>query len=285
MSEATAQVGGGCIDEATTWADALGVLLARIGGGWLDRVIVLRETGSTQDAARRLAGDRPGLVVLADRQTRGRGRLGRSWTASAGASVTATFVLDGTRLDDATLSLVAGLAALEAVDLGTGRFGLRWPNDVVERASSGRKAAGVLVERSGALAYVGVGLNVLQHEADWPEGLRGRAVSMREAHPDRPVPTRLDVVTTLTTAMLRLIAMPGAILSEAWQAHDVLVGKTRTFVHDNRAYQGRVERVEPGAGIRVWLGDGALAVLPAATTSLVHEEQPSPSARAPATQP
>ncbi len=80
----------------------------------LDRVMVLAETESTQDAAMRLCGGRPGLVVIAGRQTKGRGRLGRLWADTSHLGVAMTFVFDGKAYDDAHLSLAVGVAASKA---------------------------------------------------------------------------------------------------------------------------------------------------------------------------
>jgi BirA family transcriptional regulator, biotin operon repressor / biotin---[acetyl-CoA-carboxylase] ligase len=107
--------------------------------------------GSTNDVARaRLAeGVAPGLVVVADRQTTGRGRAGRSWTddldgpeGPANLAVTATIAAPE---QDAELSsLATGLAVADAFASVGARVGLKWPNDVL---LEGRKAAGILVER------------------------------------------------------------------------------------------------------------------------------------------
>jgi BirA family biotin operon repressor/biotin-[acetyl-CoA-carboxylase] ligase len=129
--------------------------------------------GSTNDVARiRLAGGaEPGLVVVADRQTTGRGRAGRSWTddldgpeGPANLAVTATVAAP--ERDAELTSLATGLAVADAFAATAGdavAIGLKWPNDVL---LGGRKAAGILVERHAVggrdVLLIGCGLDL-----DW----------------------------------------------------------------------------------------------------------------------
>lgn len=132
--------------------------------GW--QVEHLAETGSTNAVA--AARAEPGLVVVTDHQTAGRGRLDRGWETPAGMALTFSAVVDP-GVPDARwpwLPLLAGLAVSAAVRRATGIGAtLKWPNDVLVEE---RKLAGILVERvatSGApVAVVGIGLNVHQTE-------------------------------------------------------------------------------------------------------------------------
>lgn len=179
------------------------MLEAAIAGSRLfDRVRVLRETGSTQDAARAAAGGRPGLIVTTGVQTAGRGQQGRVWEQGAGLGVAATFVVGAG--DSGRLSMAAGLAALEACEGAVGSacgLGIKAPNDVVVDGDRGRwKVAGVLIEQAGGLACVGVGINVGQVEGDFPEPLRGTAVSLRMLG---YAGARIEVLVELAVAMER----------------------------------------------------------------------------------
>lgn len=123
------------------------------------------EVASTQvlaaDAARRGAPEIH--VVLADRQTAGRGRRGRAWEAPAGTSLLASFVLRPTvgQAGLARLPLLAGLALAEVAERYCPDVTLKWPNDLLV---GGHKAAGVLAETGpvGSAVLLGVGVNV-----DW----------------------------------------------------------------------------------------------------------------------
>ncbi len=115
----------------------------------------IEQTTSTQLEARKLIAEgvaKTGDIVLANEQTAGRGRFGRTWISPNGG-LYATAILPDTPL----LSLKAGLAvvrALRSIGLDTG---LRWPNDVMV---DDRKIAGVLIETEGNCSLVGIGLNL-----------------------------------------------------------------------------------------------------------------------------
>ncbi|MCW5775548.1 MAG: hypothetical protein KIS87_03760 [Phycisphaeraceae bacterium] len=260
----------------TEWPDVLEAAVASLRSPWFDRVAVLAETASTQDAAWSMCAGRPGLLLVAGRQTAGRGRLGRRWTDEHGLGIAMTFVLYPEPLGAqwrGRLALVAGIAACLAAErtIGAGddfrTFGLRWPNDAVDRAT-GRKVAGALVEVRHGLALVGVGMNVLQAEGDWPPDLRSRAVSLRECG---AVSTRLDAVILAVHALHDTLSMNADALAAAAHRADVLRGTRRTFTHDGRVYTGVVESISHEGGVSLALDGGGRAFLPAETTSLVHE--------------
>ncbi|HOX00025.1 MAG TPA: biotin--[acetyl-CoA-carboxylase] ligase [Deltaproteobacteria bacterium] len=143
------------------------------GTGIIREVIELKSVGSTNTRA--LEEGRTGLLVVADEQTGGRGRHGRPWFSPGGRNVYLTLTVGST---DARLSIVAGVAAHEAVSslLGHGAaVEIKWPNDLLVR---GRKLCGILCETRGGLAAVGIGLNV--NGLSWPPELAGRATSLEE---------------------------------------------------------------------------------------------------------
>src|SRR5262249_21685593 len=122
--------------------------------------------GAREAHGRGLRADdlRPTLLVAID-QTQGRGRLGRAWQSSAGASLTFSLALALERADWSGLSLAVGVAIAGALDAGSGNIGLKWPNDLwLRQEASGRKLGGILIETVGLgdhrVAVIGVGLNV-----------------------------------------------------------------------------------------------------------------------------
>ena len=146
----------------------------------------LAETASTNDVAREwaLAGAPDGALVVAARQTRGRGRRERTWDSPAGTGLYASFVLrpDWPADQAPNLAIVAGMAAFRALEkAGVRDLRMKWPNDVL---ANGRKICGVLVEpRLGAerieFAVAGIGINVGQGADDFPPDLRLPATSCR----------------------------------------------------------------------------------------------------------
>ncbi len=144
--------------------------LVTAGGLWRD-VRVVPQTGSTNadllEAAR--AGAEEGLVLVAEEQTAGRGRLGRSWSAPPSAGLIFSVLLrpadvPSTRLG--WLPLLTGVGVASAVRDQAGLpASLKWPNDVL---AGERKLAGILAEAHGDAVVVGVGLNVTLSRAELP---------------------------------------------------------------------------------------------------------------------
>lgn len=134
-------------------AAALGPLAARFD------VEVVAECASTNSQLLARAGSSPsGAVLVAERQSAGRGRLGRPWHAEADASLTFSLLHKlprGTAPNG--LSLAAGVAIAEALRaLGTRGVMLKWPNDILR---NGKKMGGVLIELASSSAVIGIGLN------------------------------------------------------------------------------------------------------------------------------
>src|ERR1700747_609491 len=127
-------------------------------------VEVVDESGSTNSdlLARAAAGeDINGLVLIAEHQTAGRGRMGRVWSAAPRAQLTLSIGVDAADVPTSVwgwLPLAAGLAVVDAVKANAGRAAaLKWPNDVL--VGNG-KLAGILSEVAAKAIVVGIGLNV-----------------------------------------------------------------------------------------------------------------------------
>jgi BirA family biotin operon repressor/biotin-[acetyl-CoA-carboxylase] ligase len=136
-----------------------------------DEVIVRRSVES--GAFGRRAIDLQPCLLVAEQQTAGRGRQGRVWLSSPGASLTFSLALPLTMSDWSGLSLVVGVALAEALDADSGstpRIGLKWPNDLwlLGAPDATRKLGGILIETVAAgaqrLAIIGIGLNVQRFE-------------------------------------------------------------------------------------------------------------------------
>ncbi|PKH43424.1 BirA family transcriptional regulator, biotin operon repressor / biotin-[acetyl-CoA-carboxylase] ligase [Nocardioides alpinus] len=155
---------------------------ARLGApvGW--RIEVEEATPSTNAAvaARARAGEDPGLVLVTEHQTDGRGRLDRVWETPARSSLTFSVLLrpDVPPESWSWLPLLTGYAVQAALADRLPDIALKWPNDVLVDGGdlgAGRKVAGILVERidtaSGPMAVVGVGINVDQTLDELPIAL------------------------------------------------------------------------------------------------------------------
>ncbi|WP_436786584.1 biotin--[acetyl-CoA-carboxylase] ligase [Yinghuangia sp. YIM S10712] len=142
--------------------------LASAGGLWRE-VRVVAETGSSNaDLAARAAEDE-GLVLVAEYQSAGRGRLDRAWTAPARSGLFFSVLLHPEDVPVARwgwLPLLAGVGAAEATTRVSGvDVRLKWPNDLMVGE---RKLAGILAERAGTGVVLGIGLNVSLREDELP---------------------------------------------------------------------------------------------------------------------
>jgi BirA family biotin operon repressor/biotin-[acetyl-CoA-carboxylase] ligase len=177
-------------------------LARRLG---LPRVVVYDEIASTLDAAHALAADGApeGTLVLADMQTAGRGRLGRTWTSMPGAGIWLTLIArprDVDALD--VLSLRVGLALAPALEpFLDDDVRLKWPNDIYV---SSLKLAGILVEARWREVVpewvaIGVGINLL------PPPNETRAAGLR------PGTSRLSVLDAVIPAVCSAAAASGLL--------------------------------------------------------------------------
>ncbi|HEY3431729.1 MAG TPA: biotin--[acetyl-CoA-carboxylase] ligase [Rhodocyclaceae bacterium] len=177
------------------------------------------DSTNTQLLRRAEAGAPSGTVLVADRQTAGRGRRGRTWFAAPGDSLTFSllwrFALESPA--PGGLSLAVGLALARGLEsLGVSGITLKWPNDLL---LNGRKLGGVLVElQPGQLrsAVIGIGLN-LHLPDDLPEDVRSLAAALDQSG---MVMTRETVLAALLASLQRTLdeyAITGfAALREDW---------------------------------------------------------------------
>ncbi|HYF45088.1 MAG TPA: biotin--[acetyl-CoA-carboxylase] ligase [Acidimicrobiales bacterium] len=213
------------------------------------RVDWVGETGSTNDdvaaAARRGAPD--GTVLVADHQTTGHGRRGRSWEAPARSSLLVSILLrpDVAPEDLHLLTTAVGVAAAEAItDELAVPVGLKWPNDLLGITSTGdeRKLGGILAEgvwdgdRLDGVV-VGLGLNV-----HWPHvvpvELDGIAVALNHLT-DEPV-DRGDLLVALLLRLEGIVQdLPGAGLQHRWNGLTMTVDRdVRVELADGEVVEG-----------------------------------------------
>lgn len=191
------------MNEANDWGSAANSA-RRVGR----RVEFHEAIGSTNDRAR-AALEEPGgdsLAVVADLQTSGRGRRGRSWISPAGTNLLVSLAIRPAMAP--RLAGLLGIAAALAVRDACARFApdaglaIRWPNDVVDRA--GRKVAGLLVEtalegETLVEAVVGVGINVNWLASEMPVEISDSATSLA-ALTEAPV-DRVELLRSLLDAL------------------------------------------------------------------------------------
>lgn len=209
-------------------------------------------------SGRRHEDSQPCLLV-AEMQTQGRGRQGRTWHASPRRSLTFSLALP---LDPASwsgLSLAVGMALADALDPPDGnappRVGLKWPNDLwlMDAPGRGRKLGGILIETLAVgerrMAVIGIGLNVLPQEAG--AELSTGFACLQELQPQIDAPRALrQVAAPLVRALKRFEQQGFAPLAAAYGRRDLLLGQPVTTTYPG-VPQGVAEGVDEQGALRV----------------------------------
>jgi BirA family biotin operon repressor/biotin-[acetyl-CoA-carboxylase] ligase len=243
-----------------------GMLRAAALGGFWTALDVVASTGSTNvDLLARAAGDAAwpeGQVLVAEEQTAGRGRLGRTWTSVPGASLTFSVLLRPATVPAARrgwLALLAGVAVASAVRSVTGggvAAVLKWPNDVLV---GDRKLAGILAEQSpdGSAVVIGTGINVAA-PADAlpvsPAGLAGTSLLVEGATVAREA-LLLEVLRQLERWYVAFRADPDPVragLLDAYRPLCVTLGqKVRVELPVGRFTTGVARGIDPDGRLLV----------------------------------
>ena len=230
--------------------------------------------GSTNDRGKALvlSGAPSPAVVVADRQTAGRGRQGRPWASDHAGGLWMSLTDAGGAFAP-VLPLIAGMAVARGVEacLGSaseGALNLKWPNDVYAR---GRKLAGVLCEAVDGAVVVGIGVNVNQSAAELPSGGDVEPVSIRVL--EGSAVGRGDVLREIVGAWRDLRArldgsenfgdparLPSDLVGEL-NRRSVVMGALVAVKGTVRHSTGRLGAVEDGAAQGGAIGeDGTLSI-------------------------
>jgi BirA family biotin operon repressor/biotin-[acetyl-CoA-carboxylase] ligase len=248
-------------DRGTDWAAARRPE-ARIG-----HAIEVHDTiGSTNDRARELLAEPggEGVLVVAEGQSAGRGRRGRTWWSQPGRSLSVSVGLRP-RLEASRawqLGLAVALAAREACE-SVAPTGLKWPNDLV--AADGRKVGGLLVETALegdrlAAAVVGVGINANWRRAEMPVEISGTATSLGEVA-RRPV-DRVGLLRALAEALEREVEAVerGRSPLEAYRTACVTLGSNVAVDTPAGRIEGPAVAVDEAGALVVETPSGPVAV-------------------------
>ena len=244
-------------------------LVARLGK---TRIIgrdirVFQETTSTNDVVEKLARDgvKEGVVVFAESQTKGRGRLGRKWISPAGKGLWFSILLrPDLRPQEATqLTIAAATALWRAIRAETGLSAeIKWPNDILFR---GKKAAGILTEMSAELDRVkslvlGVGVDVNLAASEFPPDVRKIATSLR-AELGQPI-LRAELATAILRELDRDYARvcdgQFADLADEWEERCTTIGQQVTISIGERQIRGRAESLDDDGALLVRTEHGHL---------------------------
>lgn len=249
------------------------------------QLVCLDTVDSTNSEAERLlaTGAAVPLVILASRQTAGRGRRGRVWHSPAAGNLYSTFVfrpkLEPARLHDFTLwmglnvcELVSNFAKLEP--------GLKWPNDL---HVNGRKAGGMLTEARVDADQIrdlvfGLGLNLNGRAADLPRDLQKTAISLADA-----TGAPLDLNRFAAALIGRVLTAYDQFLeggyrdkfATLWKRYDVLRGRPVTVTQGTRTVAGTATGIDNEGSLIVRLNSGRSERFRAGEVTLSREAAPA----------
>ena len=214
---------------------------------------VFEQTTSTNDVIEKLARDgvREGVVVFAESQTRGRGRLGRKWISPGRKGLWFSVLLrpDLRPQETTQMTVASATALLRAIEAVTGlSLEIKWPNDILIR---GKKVAGILTELSAELDQVrhvilGIGVDVNLGAGEFPAELRKLATSLR-IETGRVI-SRAELATRILRELdadyARICGGGFAKVADEWEAHCKTIGRDVAIQIGERRIRGRAESLD-----------------------------------------
>ncbi|MFZ5354807.1 MAG: biotin--[acetyl-CoA-carboxylase] ligase [Bacillota bacterium] len=223
---------------------------------------------STNNYAKKLAGEdfEEGTVVIAEMQTAGRGRLGRSWISPRGKGIWMTIMLkpDINPLYAQRVTLVAACAVNDAIKEISGiASGIKWPNDIV---ANGKKLCGILTEMGAevdAINYliVGIGINANLDDDDIPAELAGAATSIKIETGKSMV--RKEVVAAILNRFEKYytgFSRSGSLedIVDIYKSNLLLLGKQVRAVYKHEEITGEAVDINDAGQLLLRLPDGTI---------------------------
>ena len=237
---------------------------------WQDSLLWFDSIESTNTTARELArqGAPHGTVLIADQQTGGRGRRGRSFHSPAGSGIYMSVILRPRCAPQQIMHLTcaAAVAMCDAVEAATGlRPGIKWTNDLV---CGKRKIAGVLTElgfdnRGNVdFAVVGIGINCCQQEADFPEDIRRIAGSLASV-----TGQKIDRALVAAAMMDALFRMDAKLLTgkahtlNRYRQDCITLGQEISLVRGEEVRHGTALDIDEDGALIVRFSDGQISAV------------------------
>lgn len=241
-------------------------------GGLGEPLYVFPSLGSTNDEAKAMAakGTAHGTLIVADAQSKGRGRRDRTWYTEPGGGLAFSLVLRPKQ--DASintrLTVLGALAVTECLNELGGKAWIKWPNDVV---MADGKVAGVLVEASwlgDALDYVVIGIGVNVHSGSIPD----QPLSFPASYVDHAVGYKVDrhelIVNILRRISYWLSSDKSKAMVQAWEEHLAYRDQAVQLSDGGEVLFGRIEGLESDGRLRLLMEDEEIKLVEAGDLSL-----------------
>lgn len=261
----------------------------RLRTAWAGReAVYLDEVDSTNAEAKRRAvnasgsqeGAPHGLLVLADRQTAGRGRRGRGWESPPGMGLWMSLLVRPSAQAERipSLALAVALAVADACEEAAAvEAAVKWPNDVLY---NGKKLCGILLEMAADMdgaqwVVIGVGINLRHHEAHFSPGLQRSVAALDEARPGKGW-RRPDVLLSLLEALeARYAAWAAggvAALREDYARRSATLGRRVSVIAPDGEFSGLATDIDETGALLVRRDDGVISRVLAADVSVRGED-------------
>jgi len=243
-------------------------------------IILLPEVPSTNTLAmeRAAQGAREGTVVIAEVQTSGRGRLGRTWISPKGNLYVSIILRPNIPLHKAPLiTLMGAVAVAEAIRQACAlEIGIKWPNDILR---AGKKVSGLLTEMSAEQDRIrhivlGIGIDVNMELALLPSDVRAGTTTLSVEAGKEINRTALlrELLRSLDRWYLLFLANPAAILKE-WEQRNVTTGRRVSISGAGQALEGVAQGIDNEGRLILKQDNGRLQTVAAGDVTIVKERR------------
>jgi len=235
-----------------------------------------KATPSTQEIAKALAaqGVAEGTIVVAETQSKGRGRVGRQWSSPQGGVYFSIILRPDMNPSEALrLPLVAGVAVAKTIKRNTKLDPrLKWPNDIM---IDGKKIGGILTEMNAEMdrldwVIIGIGLNVNMSQQSFPADVEGTATSLMEAVGKSVPRVKLlqDILAEFETLYNELMKSGFETIRMKWKALSNTIGEKVVVTLPNGQIKGVAVDIDADGALMLEKDDGSLEKIIAGVVKL-----------------
>ncbi len=238
------------------------------------KILVYKSTSSTNDVAAEYAKNKEndGLVILAEKQTVGRGRGGNKWYGGSTDSILCSIILNKSELSNDLLSLTCAVAVADAIGkLRAKQAKIKWPNDIM---LNGKKVSGILLETKtnhGRVSHIiGIGINCHQKKESFPAEIQAIATSIDIE--SRTVCDRISLVRRVLTCMdqwLGIAERNPKEVTDQWRKLSIQLGHRVVLVFNGQKFAGNCIGVDPERGLTLQLDSGGVRMFNTAHTTIM----------------
>ena len=246
------------------------------------KVYYFSEIDSTNDEAFELAaaGSPEGTVVIADSQTKGKGRLQRVWYSPLGSNIYTSIILRPNLAPDRApqISILAGVAVAEIMDnFCPGMVNLKWPNDVLLK---GKKVCGILAQIKTSASHVdfiilGIGINININYNQLPQDIQNTATSLA-IETGRKISRQeliIDLYENLAKWYKKLIVDGFSAVKEKWLSMAPMIGKKVQIMSGNEVVSGKAFGIDEHGSLLLLTAEDRRIKVSAGDATILKETQ------------